>query len=73
MGNAPREQLGFGPWQRFPRNAVFFAALLVNVVLAINLWNIVPARTGTGLAFVEQTLPWLLRDGSGWQKEGTPV
>jgi multisubunit Na+/H+ antiporter MnhB subunit len=56
MGNAPRERLGFGPWQRFPRNAAFFAALLVNVVLAINLWDIVPARTSAGITFVEHTL-----------------
>ena len=56
MSNAPRERQGFGPWQRFPRNAVFFAALLVNVVLTINLWSIVPTRTETGFAFVERTL-----------------
>lgn len=56
MGKAPRERSGFGPWRRFPRNAVFFAALLANVVIAINLWSIVPRRTETGLVFVERTL-----------------
>jgi hypothetical protein len=56
MSTAPRERLGWGPWQRFPRNAVFFAALLANVVLALNLWSIVPVQREGSLAFVERTL-----------------
>jgi len=56
MSNPPRERLGFGPWTRFPRNGVFFAALLANVFLALNLWSIAPTRTDTGLVFVERTL-----------------
>jgi len=56
MSTAPRERPGWGPWQRFPRNAVFFAALLANVVLALNLWSIVPVRREGGIAFVERTL-----------------
>jgi len=56
MSTAPRERLGWGPWQRFPRNAVFFAALLANVVLALNLWSIVPVRRAGGVTFVERTL-----------------
>jgi hypothetical protein len=56
MSTAPRERLGWGPWQRFPRNAVFFAALLANVVLALNLWSIVPVRRAGSVAFVERTL-----------------
>ena len=56
MSTAPRERLGWGPWQRFPRNAVFFLALLANVVLAINLWSIVPVQRDGSVAFVERTL-----------------
>jgi len=56
MQGAPRERPGFGPWARFPRNAVFFAALLTNVVLAINLWDIAPRRSETGFVFVERAL-----------------
>jgi hypothetical protein len=56
MNNAPRERTGFGPWQRFPRNGVFFAALLANVFLALNLWSLTPTRTQTGLVFVERSL-----------------
>jgi hypothetical protein len=54
MSTAPRERPGWGPWQRFPRNAVFFAALLANVVLALNLWSIVPVRREGSIAFVER-------------------
>ena len=56
MSTAPRERPGWRPWQRFPRNAVFFAALLANVVLALNLWSIVPVRREGSIAFVERTL-----------------
>jgi hypothetical protein len=55
MSTAPRERPGWGPWQRFPRNAVFFAALLANVVLALNLWSIVPVRRDGAMVFVERT------------------
>jgi hypothetical protein len=33
---------------------VFFAALLANVVLALNLWSIVPVRREGSIAFVER-------------------
>ena len=56
MRGAPSERQGFGPWTRFPRNAVFFAALLANVVLAINLLSVAPKRSETGLVFVERAL-----------------